>query len=321
MVLVLSDDALSSLVELEAVADTVADALVEQAAGRVECPPRPHYDIGTGLDDPEPLATGLTMPAYIHGSDYFATKLVSVHEETQPRLPTINAQLLLNDARTGRPLSVMDATRITNARTGVIGGLAARALAEPPVTVGVIGAGQQARWQTRSIDALCGVDSARIYSPSASKRDCAADLTARGIDAEAAESAEAAVAGTDVVVTATTSETPVVSTDAITSGTLVVAVGAYRERMQELEPELFERADEIFADVPEAVAGIGDLLATDATEADLRPLAAAIDGSAAPPADETVIVESVGSAVFDAATAGDLYERARDRDLGTEQSL
>ncbi|RKS75173.1 alanine dehydrogenase [Haloarcula quadrata] len=323
MVLLLSDEALSPLIELDAVAEVVGDALLEQAAGRVERPPRPHYEIGADLESEEPLATGLVMPAYIHGSDYFATKLVSVHDENPSYgLPTIHAQLVLNDAHTGQPASVMNATRITNARTGSIGGLAARALAKTPATVAVIGAGQQARWQTRAIDALIEIDSVRIYSPSDSKHDCVDDLSTHGIDATAATSVSEAVREADIVVTATTSHSPVLPTDTVSSDTLVIAVGAYQASMQELEPALFERANRVFADVPEEVAQIGDLTATDYTEADLLPLATVLDGTAAPrDPEEIVIVESVGSAVFDAATASHLYERALDHDVGSEQSI
>ena len=146
MVLVLTDAEIDAVLALESLAGEVEHALVEQAAGAVERPERPHYPVGAGLDSDDPLGTGLVMPAYVHGEEYFATKLASIHEgNTERGLPTLHAQIVLADARTGEPVAVLDGTRITNARTGCIGGLAARELATDPVRVGVVGAGAQAR--------------------------------------------------------------------------------------------------------------------------------------------------------------------------------
>ena len=146
MVLVLTDAEIDEVLALESLAGEIEHALVKQAAGAVERPERPHYPVGAGLDSDDPLGTGLVMPAYVHGEEYFATKLASIHEGNAERgLATLHAQIVLADARTGEPVAVLDGTRITNARTGCIGGLAARELVTDPVRVGVVGAGAQAR--------------------------------------------------------------------------------------------------------------------------------------------------------------------------------
>ncbi|WP_433633654.1 ornithine cyclodeaminase family protein [Halomicrococcus sp. NG-SE-24] len=323
MVLILSDEEIGALTDLQILPDVIETALRKQAAGEVERPERPHYDIGTGLESSQPLGTGLVMPAYIHGTDYFATKLVSLHEDNSDRgLPTLHAQLVLADAQTGEPVSFMDATRITNGRTGCIGGLAARELANSPVNLAVIGAGAQARWQTRAIATLTNLDSVTVYSPSESKHDCVSDLQDRGIPATAADTADAAVRNANVVVTATTSTTPVFSVDAIQPGTLVIGVGAYASDMQELEAGVFDRATNVFADVPEEVIDTGDLAATDLAETDLIPMAALFDDQAGRESeDDILVVDSVGSAVFDVAAASHLYETATEHEVGTRQSL
>ena len=121
--------------------------------------------------------------------------------------------------------------------------------------------------------------------------------------------------------TATTSADPVFPADALGPGTLVVAIGAYESGMQELEPAAFDRAARVFADVPEEVATIGDLAATSLTAADLVPMAALFDGADRESAREIVVVESVGSAVFDVAAATAIYEAAREAGLGTDLAL
>jgi len=163
----------------------------------------------------------------------------------------------------------------------------------------------------------------RIYSPSDSRERCAADLREE-LDAEVravAEPAEA-VSGATVVVTATTATDAVFPADALSPGTVVVAVGAYTAEMQELSPAVFERADGRFADVPEEVADVGDALAADLSADDFTPLSAVLEGEAGRQGDdEIVVVESVGTAVLDAATADHVYELAREADLGTVVEL
>ena len=325
MVRILSDGDVASLLDIDSLLPVVREAFVKQGHGEVERPDRPHFPVGTGLTDDAPLGTGLVMPAYIHGATHYATKLVGVHEGNADRgLPTVNAQIALTEAETGSPAAFIAGTRITNARTGCIGGLAAAELAaSSPVTLGVIGAGTQARWQARCITAATEVESIRIYSPSDSKYECANELESElGVPTTAVESAAEAVSNATVVVTATTATSPVFSGDALEPGTLVVAVGAYTAEMRELDRETFERAGKIIADVPEEVAGIGDVLATDLGESDFVSLADVLEGKESRESEsEIVVVESVGSAVLDAAASEFVIERASETGTGEEVEL
>lgn len=325
MIRVLSGEDVDALLDLTEILDVVADAFERQGRGAVERPARPHYPVGEGLDGAtEPLGTGLAMPAYLHGARHHATKLADVHPgNAAAGRPTVHAQIALTDAATGEPAAYMDGTTVTNARTGCIGGLAARELANGPVTLAVIGAGTQARWQTRAIDAATDLESVRIYSPSDSKRECAADLRAE-LDCEvgAAASAREAVAGSNVVVTATTSGEPVFPGDALEPGALVIAVGAYTAAMRELDAETLEGADRVFADVPEEVAEIGDVVESGLERGDLVPFPDVLSGATGrKDGRERIVVESVGSAVLDAAVGGHLFERAEAEEVGEEVPL
>jgi len=327
MVRVLSDSDVADLLDLRDLLGVVESAFVRQGRGEVERPDRPHFPVGTGLDPADPdraLGTGLVMPAYVHGAAHYATKLVGVHEGNAERgLPTVNARIALTEAETGLPAAFLAGTRITNARTGCIGGLAARELTAEAVTLGVLGAGTQARWQTRAIAAATDLQAVRVYSPSDSRQACASDLRDElGVDAAAVESPEAAVAGANVVVTATTATEPVFPADALEPGALVVAVGAYTAEMRELEPTVFDRTARAFADVPEEVAGIGDARAAGLEAEDFVPFSEVFEGRAGrESADETLVVESVGTAVLDAATAEWVYERAVESGVGTSVAL
>lgn len=323
MVRVLSDEDIASVLSLPDLLPVVEKALLAQGRGAVERPERPHFPVG--IDGDDPLGTGLVMPAAIHGRDHYATKIVSVHEGNPERgLPTVNAQIALTDARTGQPTAFMDGSRITNARTGCIGGLAARELAvgTDALTLGVVGAGAQARWQVRAIAAATRVGSVRVFSPSDSRQACAADLRTEGIDAHAVDSPQSAVEEADVVVTATTSAEPVFPADALADGSLTVAVGAYTADMQEVPSGAIEDAATVFADVPEEVAAIGDVREAAFDPTDLVPFSDVLAGDAgrASP-DDRIVVESVGTAVLDAATAEYVYDGAVEAAVGTDVEL
>jgi alanine dehydrogenase len=316
MVHILTEEDVAAILELPDLLPVVAEAVRKQDCGEVERPERPHFPVGIDLDaeSDEALGTGLTMPAYLHGADTYATKLASVHPDNIERdLPTVNAQVTLTDAATGQPVAYMAGNRITNARTGCIGGLSARVLANSPVVVGLIGAGTQARWQARAIGAAMDVAAVRVYSPSDSKFDCAADLREAALDAEAVDTAVEAARGADVVVTATTATEPVVPTDALMPNAAVVAVGAYTPEMQELEPATLTGASTVFADVPIEAVETGDARAAGLSVDDLQPLSAAFDGQ---PHKGRRVVLSVGSAVFDAAAADHVRERAVAENVG-----
>ena len=328
MVRILDSTAVRDLLDLRELLDVVETAFERQGAGAVERPARPHYPVGTGLDPDspeEPLGTGLVMPAYIHGEEHLATKLVTVHEGNPERsLPTIHAQVAVNDAKTGRPVAFLDGNYVTAARTSCIGGLSARELTSGPISVGVIGAGTQARWQVRAIAAATTVESVAFFDLDEEMQAGAVDELSEELDApvRTAENPTDAVDGTDLVVTATTSPEPVFPGEALRPGTVVVGIGAYTAEMQEIDETTFDRAARVFADVPEEVAEIGDVANAGLSEADLVPFSEMLHGDAGrESAEEILVVESVGSAVMDAAAAGYIVERAEEQGIGTEVQL
>lgn len=306
------------ILDIPNVIDRVEEALLAQAAGTVERPHRPHFPIGAGVDGDTALGMGLTMPAYIHGYPYYSTKLASYHEDNPARgYPTLRAQILLTDVRTGEPLALLAGTRVTNVRTGCIGGLVARELASEPVRLGVLGAGRQARWQTRAIAHTRTVESVSIYSPSESRRECAQTLRGEGIQATAVETPAAAVEEATVVVTATTSTEPVFPPNALSEAVEVIfAVGSYTAELQELAPSVVEGARRLYADVPAEAIETGDFIHTTISEPDLESFGALLAGKTTPPQSGYAVVSSVGTAVLDLAAGAVVYERARDEQRG-----
>ncbi|MFN7085635.1 MAG: hypothetical protein ACK4N4_03295, partial [Burkholderiales bacterium] len=140
----------------------------------------------------------------------------------------------------GELLAVMDGRRITDLRTGAASGVVARRMPlEAPVSVGLIGAGHQSRMQLECLASVYAIESAAVFSPTAAHRAAfAREMTAKlGFPVTAADSAETAVRGRAVVVTATSSRSsePVLRAGWLDRCRLLCGVGSTRPQSVELD--------------------------------------------------------------------------------------
>lgn len=147
------------------------------------------------------------MPAYLKSIDAAGMKWVSGYPGNQARgLPYISGLLILNDAGTGIPLAVMDATWITAMRTGAATAVAARYLARPDASaIAIVACGVQVLTNLRTLHHVLP-ELRHVYAydirPEAAEqfsRDCQADY---GLACRARQSAEEAVRQAEVIVTA-----------------------------------------------------------------------------------------------------------------------
>lgn len=184
---------------------------------------------------------------YIHGTPHFSIK-VATGFAGNPKLglPATSGSVWVFDATTGLlKLMILDNGFLTELRTGAAGAVAADLLARPDVgTLGIIGAGVQARYQ---LEALLQVRTPRrvlIWSRDQPRaRAMASEAAARwGIPAEAVGSAEEAVRPADLVITCTSAATPIVHADWVRAGTHITAMGSDMPHKRELDPALLARA-------------------------------------------------------------------------------
>lgn len=244
---------------------------------------------------------------YMAGSDgrYFGAKVYSTRPGNPPHF-----LFLLYRAADAELLAVIEANHLGQIRTGAASGYATALLARPDSrTLGVIGSGFQARTQVEAIrTAMPGIERVRIWSRSQEKREA----FAKDVGAEAMDSAEAAVRGADIVVTATSSAEPVIEDAWIAPGTHVNAMGSNQARRRELPGELVRRADVVVADsVEQSRMEAGDLILAEVDwnrVIELKDVASGRSGRTRP--EEVTIFNSVGLAVEDAIAAGWVYERA-----------
>ena len=268
------------------------------------------------------LATGSILH-YMAGSDgeYFGAKIYSTHPQHGAHF-----LFLLYAAADARPLALLEGNHLGQIRTGAASGYATRLLARPEAAiVGVIGAGFQARTQVEAMCAVRPVREVRVWSRSAEKRRLFAEETAQklGVPVIAAETAEAAIRGADIVITATNARGPVLEAGWIAPGAHVNAMGSNQAQRRELPAELILRADLIAVDsLEQARMESGDLLlALDPDQWHGRNIVELREVAARPSASAITIFKSNGIAAEDVASAAYVYEKALHAGKGREMRI
>ena len=187
------------------------------------------------------------------------------------------------------------------------------------------GSGVEAQAQLEAMQADGRVGSARVYSPTeANRKRLAEDFRRRhGMQITDVGSAEEAVAGADIILAAVKSMQPVLFGRWLRPGMHVNSVGTARRDQREIDQETFERSARIVVDTREGVFGeAGDAFVAKDVVAnkEVRELSELVVGAAAGRSDaaEITLFKSVGTGIQDIALAAMIYERARERDVGSK---
>jgi ornithine cyclodeaminase/alanine dehydrogenase-like protein (mu-crystallin family) len=317
-VLVLNQEEVERLLDMEGCIEAMAEALASLARGQVHVPLR-----FVVKPENEPSLIGL-MPAHRAGdSPLYSLKTVCVFPDNPKRgLDAHQGTVTLFDGETGEVRALMNASAITAIRTAAVSAVATRLLArEDARELSVLGSGVQARSHLEALSLVRDFERVRIFSPTAGHARALADETG----AEVAGSAEEAVRGADVVVTATSSPEPVLRRDWLKEGAHVNAIGGRPPQMRELdvatiadsafyvdsrqsaENEAFDYRDALESGAigPRHIGGeIGEVLI------------GAAPGRNSP--GELTVFRSLGLAVEDLAAAEYVVRRARETGTGTE---
>lgn len=251
--------------------------------------------------------------AHIAGDEVFVVKLATSFYGNPARgLSSSNGCMLVASAETGEILAILhDRGELTDRRTAMAGALAARAIARPgSTTLGVVGAGIQARLQARAIARLLGLTAVLVWTRNADRgKTLAAEIGGDVVDLP--ELCERA----DLIVTATPSTTPLLTGAMIGPGKRIVAVGADSPGKQELDTEILAKAivvvDSRSQCLEHGEAGWANRagLLDGATIIELGALLAAPITFAD---DAIVVADLTGVAVQDAAIAGSVWRRLRE---------
>ena len=269
------------------------------------------------------------MPAYRGGERAaFGLKAICVfHENPSRGLDAHQGCVLLFSGETGEMLAVMNASAITAVRTAAVSGAATRLLArEDACELALVGSGVQARAHLAAVASVRSITRARVASLHFEHaRRFAEELSAvYPFPVEPFESAEEAVRGADIIVTATTAREPVLRREWVAPGAHINAVGTYSPDAREIDTATLAAAT-LFVDRREsALSEAGDYILA-AREGAIGPehiraelgevLAGARPGRTS--ADEITLFKSLGLAVEDLAAAEHLYQQAQLKESGT----
>ena len=226
---------------------------------------------------------------------------------------------------------IVEADRLGMMRTGAAGGVAAKWLArEDAKVVGVFGAGWQAEGQIEALAQVRKLERVKVWSRTAEKlaRFCERMRAKLSLDIVPAASPADCLTGSDIVVTITTSATPVFSGELVVPGMHINAAGSNSLLRQEIDEATVRKCDPIVVDSrPSALKEAGDLLPVlekgRIHGLGLTELGEVVAGTRAgrTTPEQVTLFESQGLAIQDLAIAAHLLGLARARGAGTEVKI
>jgi len=226
---------------------------------------------------------------------------------------------------------VVEANHLGMTRTGAAGGVAAKWLARPDAKVaGVFGSGWQAQGQIEALAHVRKLERVKVFSRNAEKlaKFCEQMRARLSIDVVPAASAEETVKGSDIVVTITTSATPVFSGEWVGPGTHINAAGSNSLLRREIDEETVRKCHVVTVDSrPSAMKEAGDLLPalekgrlhSGALTEIGEVIAGTRPGRTAP--EQITLFESQGMAMQDLIIAAELARLARAQGVGQEVDI
>jgi ornithine cyclodeaminase/alanine dehydrogenase len=216
-------------------------------------------------------------------------------------------------------------------RTGAVSGVATKYLARNDAkSVGIFGAGAQARTQLEAIKAVRDVNSTIVYdiAPERSKLFAEEMSQKFNISVQVAHSPDRLVELADIIVTASTSKTPVFKGDWLKSGTHINAIGSYKPDTRELDDSTIRRSKVVVDSMEAVLKEAGDLIiplksGITTQQHIYAELGQILIGMKAGRTDarEITVFKSTGLAIQDAATAELAYKKAQERNVGTRIDL
>jgi len=216
-------------------------------------------------------------------------------------------------------LAIIEANTLGQIRTGAASAIASETMAKPGAgKVGLIGTGRQARTQALALRAVGLLGRLAVAARDRAKLEtfCAQLEKELNAPVQAVASAEEAVAGADIVVTATNSAEPVLKHAWLAPGAHVNAMGANAANRREVDADCVLKASLLVTDhIEQAKTEAGEFI--DLAKAgrldwsSVKPLHRIVSGPALPRDDKAhTLFKSLGVGLEDVAVAAVIYERA-----------
>ncbi|RKE37467.1 ornithine cyclodeaminase [Paraburkholderia sp. BL23I1N1] len=267
------------------------ETIVEYGAGRIVSPERLSIPMQEG---------GLMLSMPSSAEDIAIHKLVNVCPSNgKHHLPTIHGQVIACDAHTGEMLFVLDGPTVTGRRTAAVTVLGIQTLhVAAPREILIIGTGKQAANHAEAL--AIAFPEAKLFAKGGSqaKTEEFVKRTRAVAPTLAALTSDEIPDSIDVVITLTTSKSPVYSETA-RPGRLVVGVGAFTPDAAEIAKGTVDGSFVVVDDPVGARHEAGDLIQAQVDWNLVAPLAKALAGELSP--DGPILFKSVGCAAWDLA--------------------
>lgn len=236
----------------------VENAFSKLNEGNVSQPPIMRVDV------PEHNGEVDVKTAYIPGLESFAVKMSSgFFDNHKLGLSSLSGMMVLLSSVTGIPEALLlDNGYLTDVRTGLAGAIAANYLAKENVeTVGVIGAGAQARYQIKALQLVRNFRRLMVYNRSKERLiDYMSEMKPLlNVEIVGVERPEQVFKQSDIVVTTTPAKSPYVQTDWLHPGLHITAMGSDAEEKNELSPDVLKQADVLVCDKKSQCFRLGEL--------------------------------------------------------------
>ncbi len=315
-----SEDVRVLMPPMKEVVEIVEEALGHHGAGNTQMPAK--IDLSTAPD-----SFMHAMPAYVAPMRASGMKWVTGFPGNQAKgLPYIHGTLLLNDAETGKPTAIMDASVITGVRTGACTAVTAKHLADPNSEVmTIIGCGVQGRTNIEALlSVFPGTERMLAYDPNPEVQAQFADeiMTTFDVASVIPPEPQEACEGAHIIVTSAPivkDPKPVIEADWLQTGTLCVPL----DFDASFAPSAFARADLVvtddldqfrryqgmgyFKDIAEPSGSLGSIVNG--------------NGPTRPDGTPIVISANLGLGILDVALGAKILERAEAQNVGTELPL
>lgn len=320
MPLILSAKDIEPLVDMREAISAIEEGFKEYSDGQHDIPPR------VNILAPERKGRFVLLPCYLAKSGIFHTKIFSVYLQNQRKvLPNNYYYYILHDIEVGSVKAIMGGTKLTNIRTGAVQAVATKYLARKDSKVlAIFGAGIVAEYQVEGITKVASLERIFVFDSDRARADQFASRLSpkHGLPIHVARSARDAVVKADIIITATSSLTPVFNGNDVKPGCHINAIGGINPNGREIDDLTIANSKVIVERKEEALKEAGDIIIPlrDGVlkDDDIHELAEVVSGKipGREREHERTFFKSVGFGLEDAIIANLVYEKAIKMGLG-----
>lgn len=326
--LLLSEDQVRSLITMEEVICVCEKTFEGMGNGHIVNPTKVTLDLGIGGKWPGFNASMNAMPAYVGWQNVAGIKWIGGWFDNPSKgLPFLSAMMLLIEPETGRFIAAMEGNHITDLRTGAQSAVAYKHMSEKRnIVMGLYGAGVQGRTQATAFAEICAIEELHVYDINLEaaqkfKFDMENLLPGRIIICETPK--DAAI-GCDVIVSVSHGSNKFIKNEWIKFGAAVFPMGSGTEASD----ELLMGADKIIVDHIGQTMHRGalkdvvekKLISEDHIFGTIGEVVAGKKRGFEKP-EQRIVCVPIGTGAMDVASAYLVYEKAREKKIGTEFSF